>query len=114
MMWTPDPDEAARLRLSMLAAIQAGEIGSFKDEPEPTASIHRLRLLGLRASGFVVGTVGRSLRLTPAGEQFLRLDGDYKALDAWERRDASAPGLSPAATGNQPGPNFSRKTERMR
>ena len=71
-------------KLTMLEAIQAGKLRTFKGYPEPTASVHRLRLLACRVEGFVVGTIGRTLRLTPAGEQFLILKGDWRALKAWE------------------------------
>ena len=70
--------------LTMLEAVRTGALRSFKLYPEPAASHLRLRLLSLRAQGFVVGTLGRTLRLTPAGMQFLLSGGDYKALKAWE------------------------------
>jgi hypothetical protein len=70
--------------LLMLEAVRTGALRSFKNFPEPDASLLRLRLLSLRAEGFVVGTIGRTLRLTPAGEQFLLSGGDYKVLKAWE------------------------------
>lgn len=81
---TKDPDPNLTARLTMLEAVRTGALRSFKIYPEPNASHLRLRLLSLRAEGFVVGTLGRTLRLTPAGTQFLLLGGDYKALKAWE------------------------------
>ena len=75
--------------LEMLEAIRAGTLRSFT-KLEPAGSWLRLRLTSLRAQWFVVGTLGRTLRLTPAGEQFLLSGGDYKALKAWESKQPPA------------------------
>ena len=75
--------------LDMLEAIYVDTLHSFT-KLEPAASHLRLRLTSLRTQGFVVGTLGRTLRLTPAGEQFLLSGGDYKALKAWESKQPPA------------------------